>query len=159
MQWMVFSAICVTACSLPLTYVITRSRKHIVKPTLQERIDAEYSLLSMDPLASGFTAKAVSTRRLAMIKIIFARLSLHIWAMLKNARSYAAQKNSAITRTLLTHRNLTPVTTRISWISMITKTLKSAIGLMRVVPWGSAGSLLQYAQSMQYSWSNCLSKQ
>ncbi|KAM7449794.1 hypothetical protein ABFA07_002452 [Porites harrisoni] len=80
---------------------------------------------------SGFTAKAVSTRRLAMIKIIFARLSLQIWAMLKNARSYAAQKNSAITTTLLTHRNLTPVTTR---ISMITKTLKSAIGLMRVVP-------------------------
>lgn len=156
MQWMASSAICVEACSLPLTCVITRSRKHIVKPTLQELIDAEYSRLRMDPLASGFTAKAVSTRRLAMIKIIFARLSLQIWAMLKNARSYAAQKNSAITTTLLTHRNLTPVTTR---ISMITKTLKSAIGLMRVVPWGSAGSLLQYAQSMQYSWSNCLPKQ
>lgn len=148
MQWMASSAICVEACSLPLTCVITRSRKHIVKPTLQELIDAEYSRLRMDPLASGFTAKAVSTRRLAMIKIIFARLSLQIWAMLKNARSYAAQKNSAITTTLLTHRNLTPVTIR---ISMITKTLKSAIGLMRVVPWGSAGSLLQYAQSMQYS--------
>ena len=142
MQWMASSAICVEACSLPLTCVITRSRKHIVKPTLQELIDAEYSRLRMDPLASGFTAKAVSTRRLAMIKIIFARLSLQIWAMLKNARSYAAQKNSAITTTLLTHRNLTPVTIR---ISMITKTLKSAIGLMRVVPWGSAGSLLQYA--------------
>ena len=148
MQWMASSAICVEACSLPLTCVITRSRKHIVKPTLQELIDAEYSRLRMDPLASGFTAKAVSTRRLAMIKIIFARLSLQIWAMLKNARSYAAQKNSAITTTLLTHRNLTPVTIR---ISMITKTLKSAIGLMRVVPWGSAGFLLQYAQFMPYS--------
>ena len=156
MQWMASSAICVEACSLPLTCVITRSRKHIVKPTLQELIDAEYSLLSMDPLASGFTAKAVSTRGFVMIKIIFAGVSLQIWEMLKNARSYAAQKNSAITTTLLTHRNLTPVTIR---ISMITKTLKSAIGLMRVVPWGSAGSLLQYAQSMQYSWSNCLSKQ
>ena len=146
MQWMASSATCVRACSLPLMYVITRSRKHIVKPMLQELIDAEYSLLSMDPLASGFTAKAVSTRGLVMIKIIFAGVSLQIWEMLKNARSYAAQKNSAITTTLLTHRNLTPVTTR-----MITKTLKSAIGLMRVVPWGSAGSLLQYAQFMQYS--------
>ena len=146
MQWMASSAICVEACSLPLTYVITRSREHIVKPMLQERIDAEYSLLSMDPLASGFTAKAVSTRGFVMIKIIFARVSLQIWEMLKNARSYAAQKNSAITTTLLTHRNLTPVTTR-----MMAKTLKSAIGLMRVVPWGSAGSLLQYAQFMQYS--------
>lgn len=146
MQWMASSAICVRECSLPLTYVITRSRKHIVKPMLQELIDAEYFLLSMDPLASGFTAKAVSTRGFVMIKIIFARVSLQIWEMLKNARSYAAQKNSAITTTLLTHRNLTPVTTR-----MMTKTLKSAIGLMRVVPWGSAGSLLQYAQFMQYS--------
>ena len=152
MQWMASSAMCVRACSLPLTYVITRSRKHIVKPMLQELIDAEYSLFSMDPLASGFTAKAVSTKGLVMIKIIFAGVSLQIWAMLKNARSYAAQKNSAITTTLVTHRNLTPVTTRSpTRISMITKTLKSAIGLMRVVPWGSAGSLLQYAQFMQYS--------
>ena len=148
MQWMASSAICVEACSLPLTYVITRSRKHIARAMLQELIDAEYSLLSMYPLASAFTAKAVSTRGLVMIKIIFVGLSLQIWAMLKNARSYAAQKNSAITTTLLTHRNLTPVKTR---ISMITKTLKSAIGLMRVVPWESAGSLLQYAQFMQYS--------
>ena len=146
MQWMASSAICVEACSLPLTYVMTRSRKHIVKATLQELIDAEYSLLSMDPLASGFTAKAVSTRGFVMIKIIFAGVSLQIWEMLKNARSYAAQKNSAITTALFTHRNLTPVTTR-----MVKKTLKSAIGLMRAAPWGSAGSLLQYAQFMPYS--------
>lgn len=154
MQWMAFSAICVEACSLPLTYVITRSRKHIVKPMLQELIDAEYSLLSKDPLASGFTAKAVSSRRIVMIKIIFARVSPQHSDMLKNARSYAAQKSSAIITTLIIHRNLTPVTTR-----MITKTLKSAIGLMRAVHWGSAASLLPYAQFMQYSWSNCLSKQ
>ena len=145
MQWMASSAICVEACSLPLTYVITRSRKHIVKAIIQEQIDAEYFLLSMDPLASGFTAKAVSTRVFVMIKIFFAGVSLQSWEMLKNVRSYAAQKNSAITTTLLTHRNLTPVTTR-----MMTKTLKSAIGLMRVVPLESAGSLLQYAQLMQY---------
>ena len=147
MQWMASSAICVEACSLPLTYVMTRSRKHIVKAMLHgELIDAEYSLLSMDPLASGFTAKAVSTRGFVMIKIIFAGVSLQIWEMLKNARSYAAQKNSAITTALFTHRNLTPVTTR-----MVKKTLKSAIGLMRAAPWGSAGSLLQYAQFMPYS--------
>ena len=154
MQWMASSAICVEACSLPLTYVMTRSRKHIVKAMLHgELIDAEYSLLSMD-LASGFTEKAVSTRGFVMIKIIFAGESLQIWEMLENARCYcAALKNSAITTRLLTHRKITPVTTR-----MITKTLKSAIGLMRVVPWGSAGFSLQYAQFMPYSWSNCLSK-
>lgn len=129
MQWMASSAICVEACSLPLMYAMTRSRKHIVIPMLKELIDAEYSLLSMDPLASGFTAKAVSTRSFVMIKIIFAEVSLQIWEMLKNARSYAAQKNSAIITTLVTHRNLTPVTTR-----MITKTLTSAIGLMGAVP-------------------------
>lgn len=121
---------------------MTRSRKKIVKAMLYgELIDAEYSLLSMD-LASGFTEKAVSTRGFVMIKIIFARESLQLWEMLENARCYcAALKNSAIT-----HRKITPVTTR-----MITKTLKSAIGLMRVVPWGSAGFLLQYAQFMPYS--------
>ena len=154
MQWMASSAMCVEAWSLPLTYVMTRSRKNIVKAMLHgELIDAEYSRLSMD-LAFGFTEKAVSTRVFVMIKIFFAGVSLQSWEMLKNVRSYAAQKNSAITTILLTHRNLTPVTTR-----MMTKTLKSAIGLMRVVPWESAGSLLQYAQLMQYLWSNCLSKQ
>ena len=154
MQWMASSAICVKAWSLPLTYVMTRSRKNIVKAMLHgELIDAEYSLLSMD-LASGFTEKAVSTRGFVMIKIIFARESLQLWEMLENARCYcAALKNSAITTRLLTHRKITPVTTR-----MITKTLKSAIGLMRAAPWGSAGFLLQYAQFMPYSWSNCLSK-
>lgn len=131
MQWMASSAICVEACSLPLMYAMTRSSKHIVIPMLKELIDAEYSLLSMDPLASGFTAKAVSTRSFVMIKIIFAGVSLQVWEMLKNARSYAAQKNSAIITTLVTHRNLTLVTTS---LRMITKTLTSAIGLMGAVP-------------------------